>query len=85
MELEKIERLEVEITQLNERSNLIRKGQVLSIVLLLLYGMLVSIGPYQFNGMLFTVILFLALGSSIWVHLIVDKVSKKLRECEGYL
>lgn len=85
MQLCQLERLDAEISQLNERCALARKGQGWSVVLLLAYGMLVSLGQFKFNGMLFGLILVVALGSFIWVHLMTREISKKLRECEGYL
>ncbi|WP_180099640.1 hypothetical protein [Acinetobacter sp. YH12153] len=85
MELDKLEVLDAEISQINERIELARKGQGLSVVLILAYGMLVSLGQFQFNGLVFGTIVVVALGLFVWVHLMARELSVKFKECEGYL
>lgn len=85
MELDKLEVLDAEISKITERIELARKGQGLSVVLILAYGMLVSLGQFQFNGLVFGTIVVVALGLFVWVHLMARELSLKFKECEGYL
>lgn len=85
MESDKLEVLDAEISQINERIELARKGQGLSVVLILAYGMLVSLGQFQFNGLVFGTIVVVALGLFVWVHLMARELSVKFKECEGCL
>ncbi|QIC72045.1 MULTISPECIES: hypothetical protein [Acinetobacter] len=85
MELDKLEVLDAEISQINERIEYARKGQGLSVVLMLAYGMLVSLGQFQFNGLVFGSIVAVALGLFAWVHIMARELSLKFNECEGYL
>ncbi len=85
MESDKLEVLDAEITQINERIELARKGQGLIVILLLAYGMLVSLGQFQFNELVFGIIVAVALGLFAWVHLMARELSVKFKECEGCL
>lgn len=83
MELNKLELLDAEITQINERCDLARKGQGWIVILILAYGMMVSLGQFQFNGLVFGIIVAITLGLFVWVHLMARELSEKFKECEG--
>ena len=85
MKLDKLEVLDAEISQITERIELARKGQGFSVVLMLSYGMLVSLGQLSFKGYVFGAIVVVALGLFVWSHLMAKELSLKFKESEGCL
>lgn len=85
MEIEYLQSLDKQITQLNERCDLVRKFMGWNVVLLLAYGMLVAVGTFNFNALIFWGLMILNLGLLLTIHLMVCKVSSLIKNGEQKL
>lgn len=80
MELERLKVLDVQIAQLNNHLGLIKRFQGWTVVLILLYGVLVSSGYMGFKGYLFGSLVALAIGLFMFSFVVARKISIKFRD-----